>query len=279
MADNYNFTNLLSGVNGLVNLVTGIDSYIYNKNLSRRQQEFSEKSFALSEEQYRNGIVNSARQYQELGINPASVLSGQSTLGSTMSGGSSVSGSGLDTSLISALISAKSQENIAKMNNETTLKVHNDDYQLAKAESEATISKINSETAYNEWYNDYVKNGTELLRKYGIEPYLLDKFSHVDWQVAVACGFVGFITELSNSFTNDPDVDVGTSKEEVQKSIDSATEFMDLPKDVVDCVSRYLTENKQFMPRWTSEDISKMRSYSKDLSGLVDWLDSRFKDD
>lgn len=58
---------------------------LFNQNLANRQQ-------ALSEESYRNGVVNQANQLQSLGINPASM--GGSISGLSMSGGSNVSGIG-----------------------------------------------------------------------------------------------------------------------------------------------------------------------------------------
>lgn len=58
------------------------EQFEYNKSLSERQQ-------ALSEESYRSGVLNQARQMAQLGINPAS--SGGSVSGTSMSGGSGAS--------------------------------------------------------------------------------------------------------------------------------------------------------------------------------------------
>ena len=210
-------------VNQGVNLYTGIGQYKlnkdyseFNKDLANRQQSLSEQSFALSKDSYEHGIENTAEQYRNIGINPASVMSGNASYTTSFNGGSNVnSGNGatnLDSSLLSAVLSAKMQkENIEAQkvmnakDNETSLEVAKINNQNADVQRNLILSQ----TDYQTLVNSVQSEAEDYLRSIGFNSAILNSFKNMDTVTASFLGATKLFKGLNNyfsSFSSDSDV-------------------------------------------------------------------------
>ena len=162
----------------------------FNQNLANRQQD-------LSEESYRNGIVNEANQLRSLGINPAS--QGGSISGTTMQGGSNVGSAGSASSInpaeaMSTLASIMMQKQSIKNQKE-----YNDNM-VDIARYNAETDRINAETGKARQESDagvnqatidmYKARVKEIFSNIGLNDKQIEKMSaeianinsQTDWQ-------------------------------------------------------------------------------------------------
>lgn len=198
----------------------------FNQQLATRQQD-------LSEESYRNGVVNEANQLRSLGINPAS--QGGAISGSTMQGGSNVGSSGSASSInpaesISTLASIMMQRQSIKNQKEYNDKMadvaqYNAETDRMNAETNARnagtnefnastnaqkvaseilrndsyVRYIDSQTKYQEFINDDVNLSNEQLHSLGLSRETLKAWSNINWSTAVALGITSLLGNVSKS--------------------------------------------------------------------------------
>lgn len=187
-------------------------------------RDMASKTFDFQKNQYENGVLNQARQYEALGINPSALLGGLSNMPSMsnsqasstgFSGASSGSFGGANT------VGSNSQANVNSSNLQYNLGLTSSllDIKRKKAEidniksntdvSNANVNKINSEVDYNRLLSSYQKmlnsdksSTVDMLNKIGLTEGFLRDLQNVDWQVAIALGatkLVDFLNDVDDS--------------------------------------------------------------------------------
>ncbi len=149
------------------------DTFALNKQNLLFNQGLAERQQALSEESYRNGVVNQARQLQSLGINPASM--GGSLSGMSMSGGSNVSG--LGSSSIGSVGSPTGSGVHSSIMNKHALKLQMLSYLLDLKKSQSEINVNNSLANANNTSAEMSRSRFELDSDISRSRLELDKFT------------------------------------------------------------------------------------------------------
>lgn len=305
--------SLFGFVNQGVNLYSGIgqyklnkDSFDFNKDLANRQQSLSEQSFALSKDSYEHGIENTAEQYRNIGINPASVMSGNASYTTSFSGGSNVnSGNGstnLDTSLLSAVLSAQMQkENIEAQkvmnakDNETSLEVAKINNQNADVQRNLILSQ----TDYQTLVNSVQSEAEEYLRSIGFNSAIMNSFKNMDTVTASFLGasklFKGLNNYFSSSSSSDSNVNSsfknvhdGQTLNEALESVGSVPasdvkksteEFLSFPLAVQTGITEFGKIHSDFvfsdLPVDVKNKLRKCTTAFNTQTVLNDWYSSR----
>ena len=197
-------------------------------------RDMAQKTYDFQKEQYENGVLNQAKQYEALGISPSAILGGLSNMPSMSNSQASSSGfSGASTSGFSGANVGSSyvQANVNSSNLQYNLGLTSSllDIKRKKAEidninsqtdsNSARVNLISSETEYNSLLSDYQKllnsdksDTKKMLSNIGLTEGLIRDLQNVDWQTALALGVVKLVDIANDVKSNDVSASDSDSK-------------------------------------------------------------------
>lgn len=257
-------------------------------------RDMAQKAYDFQKEQYENGIMNQAKQYEALGISPSAILGGLSNMPSMSNSQASTSGfSGASTSGFSGanVGSSNVQANVNSSNLQYNLGLTSSllDIKKKKAEidninsqtdsTDANTVLIKDESSYRRLLSDWQsmlnsdkKITLDNLHSVGLTSDLLSLFKNVDWQVAVGLGALKIASSLEDVSSSQSSMfDSSMSNKEYADSFRENYSILQKSPTVVKNAISDFGKNVGFDSELSTNDfvnLSKMKTYNEAYSYL-----------
>lgn len=176
-------------------------------------RDMAQKTYDFQKEQYENGVLNQAKQYEALGISPSAILGGLSNMPSMSNsqasssgfGGASTSGFGganTNSSNVQANVNGSnlqySFDKVSSLLAVQKQKAEIENLKSSSAVSSSRASLITNQADYQKMINDDEKLMFDFLHANNMNAGMLKLFKNMDFATAGAIGVVTLINQLKD---------------------------------------------------------------------------------